>query len=183
MALLQSKAKDLGMACPDFSLPSVVDDKIFTLKDFSSSKALLVAFICNHCPYVQAIEDRLIALKRTFDVKDFEIVGICSNDAKRYPDDSKEQLKKRWLEKSYGFFYLHDADQRAALAFDAVCTPDFFLFDQKRQLFYHGQLDDNWQHPTNVKKQHLKEAIQAILTDQPPPPDQKPSMGCSIKWK
>jgi peroxiredoxin len=183
MTLLQSKPLPLLTKCPDFSLPSVTDAMVYTLRDFSQSKALLIAFICNHCPYVRAIEDRLLALKHRYAVKDFAMVGICANDSENYPSDSVLELKKRWQEKKYGFPYLIDKDQTVARAFGAVCTPDLFLFDHARQLFYHGQLDDNWQYEAKVIKQDLKEAIDAILNDNPPPKDQKPSIGCSIKWR
>jgi hypothetical protein len=132
---------------------------------------------------VRAIEDRLIALRKAFNETDFAMVGICSNDARRYPDDSAEKLKERSLLKSYSFPYVLDTDQTVAKAFDAVCTPDLYLFDKDRMLFYHGQLDDNWQNEKLVKKQDLKDAITAILLGQSPPSDQKPSLGCSIKWQ
>ena len=183
MVLLQSKSLPLGLSCPEFSLPSVIDDGVYSLKDYAQAKALLVAFICNHCPYVRAIEDRLIGLRKSFDSEQLAMVGICSNDAVRYPDDGKENLKKRWYEKNYGFPYLVDAEQTVARDFLAVCTPEFFLFDQKRKLFYHGQLDDNWQHEAAVKHHHLEEAIEAIIEGKVPPSHQQPSMGCSIKWK
>lgn len=181
MPLLHSNAPQIGAACPDFSLTSV-DDKNYSLCDFSSSKALLVAFICNHCPYVRAIEDRLIALAHSFSTRDLQVVGICSNDAKNYPDDGKLPLRKRAEEKDYRFPYLLDEDQSIARAFDAVCTPDLYLYDHHRKLYYHGQLDDNWQHADQVTHQFLKDAVHGILRGDAPPQDQKPSMGCSIKW-
>lgn len=182
MVLLHSNAPEIGAPTPDFTLTSV-DGKVYSLADFANSKALLIAFICNHCPYVRAIEDRLIALKKAFKVSDFEIVGICSNDAKNYPDDSPVALKERWHSKAYGFPYLVDQAQTVAKAFGAVCTPDLFLYDQKRTLFYHGQLDDNWQEPDKVKDQSMKRAIMAILAGEKAWVEQKPSMGCSIKWR
>lgn len=181
MVLLQSESLELLTKCPEFSLPSV-DGKTYALKDFSQSKALLIAFICNHCPYVRAIEARLIGLKQAFFVSDFEMVGICSNDAKKYPDDSQEALLGRWREKNYGFPYLIDAEQTVAKAFGAVCTPDLFLFDQERKLFYHGQLDDNWQDESRVTRHDLRDAIEAILRGKSLPESQQPSIGCSIKW-
>lgn len=182
MALLSSKTVDVGFSCPDFSLPSVEKIQV-SLDNFSAAEALLVAFICNHCPYVRAIEDRLIALRRAFSETELAMVGICSNDAQKYPKDSEGELLKRWQEKNYGFSYLIDEDQAVAKKFDAVCTPDLFLFDQKRKLFYHGQLDDNWQDETKVVHKYLQEAIKNILSHNPPPKEQKPSVGCSIKWK
>jgi hypothetical protein len=167
---------------PDFYLRSVIDNKTYSAADFSASKALLVAFICNHCPYVRAIEDRLIALKRAFSTTNFDCVLICSNDAKKYPDDSPEKLAERAREKCYDSIYLIDQDQTVAKAFGAVCTPDLFLYDASRRLFYHGELDDNWQDENKVTKTSMKNAIQRILDNKEPPEEQKPSMGCSIKW-
>lgn len=181
MVLLSSNPKFSGFLCPDFSLQSV-DDKEFSLND-AKGGALLVAFICNHCPYVKAIEDRLLELRRKFSESELSMVAICSNDAERYPDDSKASLLKRWQEKDYGFPYLVDVDQNVAKSFDAVCTPDLFLFDQQRKLFYHGALDDSPKDPQKVSRQYLKEAIVGVLNKEPAPLDQKPSMGCSIKWK
>ncbi len=183
MVLLQSQPLKLLSPAKDFSLRSVIDDQIHSLASFAESKALLVAFICNHCPYVRAIEDRLIALKKSFSLKDFAMVGICANDFEEYPDDHPQKLKERAIEKNYGFPYLVDNAQTVAKAYGAVCTPDLFLFDQKRQLFYHGRLDDNWREPAKVKNQDLKQAIEAILQGSLPPEHQEPSMGCSIKWR
>ncbi len=182
MVLLHSNAPEIGAKAPQFSLTSV-DDNHYSLDDFADHKALLIAFICNHCPYVRAIEDRMIALKKSFSPTDFEIVAICSNDAEKYPDDSKVNLLARSREKNYGFPYLIDEDQSVAKAYNAVCTPDLFLYDQDRRLFYHGQLDDNWQDVSKVKHESLKEAITAIINHDKPPREQKPCMGCSIKWK
>lgn len=183
MVLLSSNNEVTLNECPPFFLPSVIDEKRYGLKDFHESKALLIAFICNHCPYVRAIEDRLIALSRAFKKTDFSLVAICSNDSEKYPADNSSNLKKRWEEKNYGFTYLVDVDQSVAKAFGAVCTPDLFLFDQARKLFYHGQLDDNWQDENAVKSHDLKNAINAILDGKSPPKVQKPTIGCSIKWK
>lgn len=182
MALLASIDIPLGGLAPDFCLTSV-DDKIYQLSDFSDSEALLIAFICNHCPYVRAIEDRLIKLAHSFSPRDCAVVGICSNDAKNYPLDSQDELKKRAFEQKYGFPYLIDTDQSVARAYGAVCTPDLFLFDSQRKLFYHGQLDDNWQNAALVSRQDLKEAIEKLLKGEKAPSGQKASMGCSIKWK
>jgi peroxiredoxin len=182
MALLNSGDIPLGTKAFDFTLTGV-DDKSYGLKDFTSKNAFLVAFICNHCPYVQAIEDRLIAFARYAKEKNCAMVGICSNDAKSYPADSKENLKKRMFDKNYGFPYLIDEDQSVAKNFGAVCTPDLFLFDQEQKLFYHGRLDDNWQDESKVKSQDLKDALDCLLSKRPAPKLQQPSMGCSIKWK
>lgn len=183
MVLLHSEDLDIGSSCPDFNLISAVDNTQKSLSDFTDSKALLIAFICNHCPYVRAIEDRLIKLAKAFKKEDFQLVGICSNDAKGYPSDSPDELRKRWQEKSYGFEYLVDEDQSVAKKFNAVCTPDLFLYDQDRKLYYHGRLDDNWQSEEKVTSQDMYKAIVDMLNSKEPPKEQKPSMGCSIKWK
>jgi peroxiredoxin len=182
MVSLPSSNIELFTPCPDFLLPSV-DGKSYGLSDFLSSEALLVAFICNHCPYVRAIESRLIELRKIYDEDDLAMVGICANDALQYPDDAREVLLDRWRKMNYGFPYLIDSEQTIAKAFGAVCTPDLFLYDRRRRLFYHGQLDDNWQDESKVSHHDLRAAIDAILADQPPPDHQKASLGCSIKWK
>lgn len=182
MVLLQSEQMQLGRQAPDFSLYSV-DGKSYNLENFANEKALLVMFICNHCPYVRAIEDRLIALRKAYGASDLAMVGVCSNDASKYPDDSRDALRLRWEQKGYGFPYLIDDDQSVAKAYGAVCTPDLFLFDGARKLFYHGRLDDNWQEPSSVIKHDMREAIDAILHNKPLSIHQMPTIGCSIKWK
>lgn len=155
----------LGTPCPSFTLPSV-DGKTYSLGDFSNGKALLIAFICNHCPYVRAIEDQLIALK----IDGLQVVGICSNDGKKYPEDAPAALLGRWREKNYGFPYLVDTTQEVAKLFDAVCTPDLFLYDQARKLYYHGRI------------QELESAVRDLLAGKSAPKNQQNSIGCSIKW-
>ena len=180
--LLKSTDIKLGTPAPDFSLPSV-EGKVYSLKDFRYAKGLVVMFICNHCPYVQAIEDRYIALARAYREKDVAFVGICSNDPTDYPDDRPEKLKERWEKKRYGFPYLIDESQEVAKAYEAVCTPDIYLFDNEQTLFYHGRLDDNWQNEWGVKRHDLALALDLLLSGKAPPLEQHPSMGCSIKWK
>ena len=170
------------MPAPDFSLPSV-EGKVYSLKDFHHAKGLVVMFICNHCPYVQAIEDRYIALAKEYQPKGVAFVGICSNDPTDYPDDRPEKLKQRWQEKKYGFPYLIDESQEVAKAYGAVCTPDIYLFDNEQTLFYHGRIDDNWQNESEVKRRELAQAIELLLGGGKPPSEQQPTMGCSIKWK
>lgn len=181
MVLLHSNKVKLGISCPEFSLSSV-DGKSYRLTDFSSKKILAVFFICNHCPYVNAIEDRILALWRDLQKKSVQFVGICSNDPTDYPDDSPKNLLKRWREKNYGFPYLIDEKQDVARAFGAVCTPDIFVYDEQRRLAYRGQLDNNWQHADQVTRQDLREAIERLLSGNAASADQIPSMGCSIKW-
>jgi hypothetical protein len=140
-------------------------------------------FICNHCPYVKAVEDRLIALGRELGPRGVQLVGISSNDARTYPDDSFEKMAERWRDKAYGFPYLHDDQQTVARAFDAVCTPDIYVFDGDRKLAYRGRIDDSWKEPDKVTRRELHAAITALLEGQRPSPEQRPSMGCSIKWR
>lgn len=182
MALTESRDLPLGTPCPDFRLRSV-DGKTYARDDFRDAKALVVMFICNHCPYVQAIEDRLVALAHEYGPRGVQFVGICSNDPTDYPDDRPERLLARWKEKGYGFPYLIDETQDVARAFGAVCTPDLYVFDGARRLAYHGRLDDNWQRPEDVRRRELAEALDAILAGRAPSPEQVHSIGCSIKWR
>ncbi len=182
MVLLHSEKSPLGSPAPDFKLKSV-DGKEFTLSSFQDEKVLVILFICAHCPYVQAIEDRMIQLAHDWEGKGVQFVGICANDPTDYPDDSGANLKKRWEKKNYGFPYLVDETQDVAKAYGAVCTPDIYVYDERRRLAYHGQLDNNWKEPKQVTREDLKEAIELLLADQRPSKDQTPSMGCSIKWK
>lgn len=182
MALTYTPTLDPSLSCPDFELMGM-DDKMHTRSEFAGSKALLVIFICNHCPYVKAIEDRLIELGKFMKAEGLQMVAIGSNDADNYPEDSFENLKKRWKEKNYPFHYLYDESQVVARSFGAVCTPDFFLFDENLTLTYRGRLDDSWKDPEKVKRQELKLAIEAQLTGHTIDFPQTPSMGCNIKWK
>lgn len=182
MALTYTPKGELGHSCPDFLLPSV-DGQTFSLKDWNEKKVLIIGFICNHCPYVKAIEDRLVSLAQSWNGTPAQFVGICSNDPAEYPEDNPTELKKRWEEKSYGFPYLIDEDQSVARSFGAVCTPDFFVYDQNRRLAYRGRLDDSWRNPAAVQAQELKGAVEALLAGRPVDSVQNPSMGCSIKWK
>lgn len=182
MVLLKSEKIKLGTSSPDFSLPSV-DGKSYSLSSFQSAKILTVMFICNHCPYVIAIEDRILQLARDFSSQGVQFVGICSNDPTDYPEDSPRNLLRRWKDKNYGFPYLIDETQETARAFGAVCTPDLFVFDSARKLQYHGQLDNNWQDASKVTRMDMREALENLLADKQPSALQVPSMGCSIKWK
>ncbi len=182
MALTYTPTAALGSACPDFSLPTV-EKKTASLKDFSKSKVLVVMFICNHCPYVQAIEDRLIQLGDEYNRDDVGFVAICSNDPSEYPEDAPAKLFERWKEKAYPFPYLVDESQKVAHAFGAVCTPDLYVYDKDRKLRYRGRLDDSWRNAFAVTRQEMKLAIDSLLAHQLPHAEQIPSMGCSIKWK
>ncbi|MBP9864813.1 MAG: thioredoxin family protein [Candidatus Omnitrophica bacterium] len=182
MVLLKSESFSPSFYAPDFSLQSV-DGQTYSLSSFNESRVLVVLFMCNHCPYVQAIEDRIIALQREFKNQSVQLVGICSNDSGDYPDDSPANLLKRWRDKDYQFPYLIDETQQAAKDFEAVCTPDLYVFDERRKLAYHGRLDDNWQFAEQVTRRDLAEAIKTLLAGKSPESAQVPSMGCSIKWK
>ena len=179
---IESTTGKIGAACPDFRLPAV-DGKRYGRDDFTQAPALVVMFICNHCPYVQAIEDRIIALGREYGPRGVQLVGVCSNDPTDYPDDRPEKLLARWRAKGYGFPYLVDASQDVARAFGAVCTPDIYVFDRERRLAYHGRIDDNWQTPAKVRRRELAAALDALLAGGQPARDQQHSIGCSIKWR
>lgn len=181
MALTYTPALELGQDLPAFQLPAL-DGKSYSEKNFLNQRPLLVMFICNHCPYVKAIEDRLIQLGHDLKKLEINVVAICANDAFDYPEDSFENLQKRWKEKSYPFVYLHDGKQEVAKKFGAVCTPDFFLYDQNATLAYRGRLDDSWKEPEKVSKRELFLAAQELLQNKAISLPQIPSMGCSIKW-
>ena len=182
MVLLKSTEIPLGTSAPAFRLHSV-DGKEYALQDFASAKALVLMFICAHCPYVQAVEDRIIALNRDYQNRGVQFVGICSNDPSDYPDDRPEALRRRAEEKGYGFPYLVDETQQVAKDYGAVCTPDIYVFDAERHLAYHGRIDDSWQDVSKAKIHDLRDALDQILAGQKPDAEQHPSMGCSIKWK
>ena len=179
---VESPAPALGAPCPDFRLPAV-DGKSYARDDFADAAVLAVMFICNHCPYVKAVEDRLIALAREVEPRGARLVAISSNDATTYPEDSFEKMAERWQEKGYGFPYLYDEAQDVARAFGAVCTPDIFVYDRQRTLAYRGRIDDSWKDPGKVQRRELHAAIDALLKGQRPSPEQRPSMGCSLKWR
>lgn len=174
----------LGTAAPDFSLPDVVSGQTVSLRDFDGKKALLVMFICRHCPYVKHVQHELARLGRDYADKPLGIVAISSNDAENYPEDAPESLKGMAVQLGFRFPYLYDESQEVARAYDAACTPDFFLFDENRRLVYRGQLDGS--RPGNgvpVTGRDLRNAIEAVLAGAPVDSNQKPSLGCNIKWK
>ncbi|MGZ3770592.1 MAG: thioredoxin family protein [Bdellovibrio sp.] len=181
MALTFTPFPELGNDCPSFKLPAV-DGKTYSLSDFNIGTPLVIMFICNHCPYVKAIEDRLIQLGLDLKKQNVPVVAICANDEESYPEDSFVNLKKRAEEKHYPFIYLHDKSQEVAHKFGAVCTPDFFVYDKNRKLVYRGRLDDSWKDESKVTKRELFEAVQTLLKNEKVSEEQTPSMGCSIKW-
>lgn len=182
MALTYSAMLELGTPAPAFALPAT-DGRTYTLDSFRGAKALLVVFTCNHCPYAQAVEDRLIEIGRDYRDRGLAVVLINSNDAGQYPEDSFENMMRRAEAKRYPFPYCYDETQSVARAYHAACTPDPFLFDAGQRLFYRGRIDDNWKEPDKVTRRDLREAIEAALAGQPAPGEQRASMGCNIKWK
>jgi peroxiredoxin len=175
---------ELGTKTSEFTLPDVVTGKQFSLSDFAQKKALLVMFISKHCPYVQHIKSELTALGSDYIPKDVGIVAISSNDVINYPDDAPAKLKEMATELGLKYPILYDESQKVARAYDAACTPDFFLFDGDMTLVYRGQLDAS--RPGNglpVTGEDLRAAIDAVLSGKPVSTDQKPSAGCNIKWK
>jgi peroxiredoxin len=180
VALLESSLSPLGTLCPDFALPGV-DGRTWT-RDGFREPCLLVVVMCNHCPYVQAVDDRIDALARDYAGR-CAVMGINPNDAKAYPEDSFAAMKDRAARKGFAFPYLRDEDQAVSRAFGAVCTPDYFLYDGDRRLVYRGRLDDNWKDAGAVTKRELRQAIDAALAGRPVPAPQRPSLGCSIKWR
>lgn len=182
MTLLESLILPMGSPIIDFSLPAT-DGKNYSPSDFEDKEVLVVIFMCNHCPYVKGVIDRLIAIQADYADKSVQLVGINANDAEGYPEDSFEAMKEWVVEKGINFVYLRDEDQSVAKAYQAQCTPDIYVFDKSRKLVYHGRIDDNWQDEPAVTKKDLREALDAILAGSPVPKEQHPSMGCSIKWK
>ena len=180
---LTSSMLPLGTAAPAFSLQDVTTGRAVSLADFAQYDALLVMFICKHCPYVVHIRAELIRLGRDYAGSKLGIVAISSNDPVTYPDDSPASLKQMAAEAKFQFPVLFDETQDVARAYDAVCTPDFFLFDRERLLVYRGQLDDTRPNRGTADGRHLRAAIEAVLAGTPVPADQKPSSGCGIKWK
>ena len=182
MALLHSSMVPLGTSVIDFKLPGV-DGKEYSLKSFASYKVLVIIFMCNHCPYVKAVIQRLIDLQQEVLAQGVRLVGINCNDAINYPDDSFESMhsvSKGW---KMNFPYLFDESQEVAKKYDAVCTPDIYVYGPRRKLLYRGRIDDNWDNPDKVSRRDLKQAIDSILSGENISIKQIPSMGCSIKWK
>jgi peroxiredoxin len=173
----------LGTQAADFALPNV-DGRLVTLADVAGSRGTVVMFICNHCPFVKHVADQLAALGRDYLPRGVGFVAISSNDVSSHPADSPEQMVREAEERGYPFPYLYDATQEVARAYHAACTPDFFLFDAGRGLVYRGQLDTS--RPGNgvpVSGADLRAAMEALLAGRPSLAEQRPSLGCNIKWK
>lgn len=184
MAKTPSTMLALDTPAPDFSLENAVDGRTVSLSDFAGSPALLVMFICNHCPYVVHVRGEFARLERDYSARGLAICAINSNSEKSHPQDGPRFMADLARQLNWGFPYLFDRSQSVARSYGAACTPDFFLFDSARRLVYRGQLDDS--RPGNgipVTGRDLRAAIDAVLAGRPVSPDQKPSIGCNIKWE
>lgn len=184
MSLTPSNMMPLGTTAPDFNLLDVVTEERVSFNDIKGEKGTVVMFICNHCPFVKHINEEIVRLCNDYRVTGFGFVAINSNDVEKYPEDSQENMAITSEENNYPFPYLFDETQEVAKAYDAACTPDFYVFDAELKLVYRGQLDNS--RPGNmiqVTGRDLREALDNILSNSPQRKDQKPSMGCNIKWK
>ena len=182
MALLESTMPPLGTPANDFLLDGI-DGKTHSLESYSEKEILVIIFMCNHCPYVKAVLKRIIALQNEFIDRGVQFIGINPNDATRYPDDSLENMKIIAKENDFSFPYLIDPSQEVAKSYDAVCTPDLYVYGKNRKLVYRGRIDDNWEDSEKVTQQDLKLALENRLSGEAITSKQIPSMGCSIKWK
>ncbi|MDA1316319.1 MAG: thioredoxin family protein [Acidobacteria bacterium] len=184
MSRTPSTMLELGTIAPAFELIDTVSGQTVSIDTFAGKKGLLVMFICNHCPFVKHVNDELVRLGENYVHADVGVVAINSNDADNYPADAPDKMKANAEALGYKFPYLYDSTQAVAKAYAAACTPDFYLFDEDRKLVYRGQLDDS--RPENdipVSGKDLRGAIEALLSGGDPSADQKPSIGCNIKWK
>lgn len=184
MALTSSNSFPLGSKAPDFKLPDTVSGKMLSLRDLKSDKVTVIMFICNHCPYVKHVNSGLVALANQYIKKGVSFIGINSNDATRYPDDSPEHMAEVAKKNHYPFPYLFDQTQEIAKAYDAACTPEFYVFDKDMLLVYHGQMDDS-RPSTNipVTGEDLALALDLTLAGKSIQGIQKPGIGCGIKWR
>jgi peroxiredoxin len=183
MASVTSTMLPLSTVAPAFALPDIEGNTV-SISDFENAPALLVVFMCNHCPYVKHVRESFVELVKEYQVKGVAVVGINSNDVETYPDDRPELMARDAEAYGYTFPYLYDESQEVARAYRAACTPDFFLFDGNRRLVYRGQMDSS--RPGNDKAltgEDLRAALDAVLAGEEVSSKQKPSMGCSIKWK
>ncbi|MFO7526340.1 MAG: thioredoxin family protein [Ignavibacteriaceae bacterium] len=172
----------IGSSLPEFNLPAV-DGKNYDPNMFANDQTLVIIFSCNHCPYVQAYEERIKMIQKDYKEKGVSLLAISANDADKYPEDSFEQMKLRSAERDFNFPYLYDEEQSVAKAFGATHTPEVFVFDKNRKLAYHGKIDDNWQEPENVKSEYLREALDELLAGNSVSVPETYSIGCTIKWK
>ena len=184
MSLTPSNMMPLGTKAPDFKLQDSVTLDDYTLNDIKGEKGTFVMFICNHCPFVKHVNEEIVRISNDYRVHGFGIVAISSNDVENYPEDAPSEMHKNAQKHHFTFPYLYDESQEVAKAYDAACTPDFYLFDSELKLVYRGQLDNS--RPGNgipVNGRDLREAFDNILNNHPQRKNQKPSIGCNIKWK
>lgn len=178
----QSELLAFGATAPDFNLPGV-DGQNYSLSQFKGkAKAVVVIFACNHCPYVVAYEERMIAVCKEFAEKGVQFLVINANDEKNYPEDSFTKMKERAKVKKFPYPYLRDASQKVVESFGAGCTPEIFLLDQNFKLQYHGRIDDNWEAPEKVKAHYLRDALNSVLAGREVLRKETHPIGCSIKW-
>ena len=184
MARTPSNMLPLGTIAPNFNLPDTISDKTVGLQKIKGKKGTLIMFICNHCPFVKHVNSKITELAATYQSQGIAFIAISSNDIVNYPQDSPELMKQTALQEKYNFPYLFDETQEVARAYEAACTPDFYLFDSDLKLVYRGQLDDS--RPGNdipLTGLDLSNAMESLVNNKPINPVQKPSIGCNIKWK
>jgi peroxiredoxin len=184
MSLTPSNMLQIGTNAPDFELPDSISRQNLSLRALKGAKGTIIMFICNHCPYVKHVNAELVRLANDYRILGFSFVAISSNDVKAYPQDSPEEMFRVARQLNYPFPYLYDETQDVARAYDAACTPDFYVFDEALKLVYRGQLDDS--RPKNgipTSGRSLREALDALLNNRAVSTEQKPSMGCNIKWR
>ena len=184
MSLTESNMLPLGTDAPQFSLPDTISGQNVSLADYNNGKALVMMFICNHCPYVIHLNEEIVSIANDYQSKGVDFIAISSNDAVNYPQDGPAEMTKHAAENDYNFPYLFDETQEVAKAYDAACTPDFYIFDQEKKLFYRGRLDGS--RPGNsldLTGEDLRAAIDDVLEGKAAPETQYPSAGCNIKWK
>lgn len=184
MAFTESNMLELGTKAPDFTLPDTVSGKQINLNEIKGGKATVVMFLCNHCPYVIHVNDEIVRITKDYANQEVSFVGISSNDVVNYPDDSPDKMTIHAEKTGYTFPYLYDESQEVAKAYDAACTPDFYVFDADLQLVYRGRIDDS--RPSNgvaLSGKDLRQAIDAVLSGNAVSRVQYPSGGCNIKWK
>lgn len=184
MARTPSTMVALGTTAPDFTLPDTVSGKNISLENLKGKVATVIMFICNHCPFVKHVNPELVKLAKDYKQRGIGFVAISANDVINHPDDSPELMAKVANQLKYPFPYLYDESQEVAKAYDAACTPDFFIYDKSLRLVYRGQLDDS--RPGNeiaLTGKDIRNALDCIINEQPVPEQQKPSIGCNIKWK
>mgnify|MGYP001161632138 FL=1 len=184
MARTPSVMVPLGFKAPEFELLDVVSNSILKSKTLFGAKATMIMFICNHCPFVKYVNKQIVEIANVYDKLGIKFIAISSNDVEKYPEDSPERMKKVALEEKYPFPYLYDESQKVARNYDAACTPDFFVFDKNKELVYRGQLDDS--RPGNdipLNGKDIREVFESIINSRSITINQKPSIGCNIKWK